>query len=83
MEVYDLTGESLLDRLARLSGCRYLSELRCEPSARPALQRALAGLSPRDFPLDQWQAAARYLLDRPLKEETAEQIYRALLDSPS
>ena len=54
-------GLHLLDHLARLAGCQYLSDLRF-PAAGAGLRRALLDTPAADFPEEQWRQAARYIL---------------------
>lgn len=73
-----VTAQSLLERLACLSGCDYLSDLR-DPRYRPALHRALKYLPPEAYPAQQWREVARYLSCTPTAQESAVQIWKDLL----
>ena len=68
----------LLDRLAALSGCDCLSDLR-GPWARRALFRALAQLPADTCPPAQWREAALYLRAPAQAEEDPGQIRQGLL----
>lgn len=53
----------LLEYLREKAGCLYLSDLHTPSFRDRAVEEALA-LPPEDYSLDQWQEAARYLLER-------------------
>ena len=71
-------GLHLLDHLARLAGCQYLSDLRF-PAAGAGLRRALLDTPAADFPEEQWRQAARYILGGPWPGG-ADRQRQALLD---
>ena len=66
----------LLEHLAQLAGCDYLSDLG-NPRFLPALHEALARTPLEDYPDAQWREAVRYLLRR--EEPGAGEARQALL----
>lgn len=68
----------LLERLATLSGCEYLSDLH-DPRFRPAIHRALEWLTPDAYPAAQWREAANYLSCPACAGGNSAQIRRGLL----
>lgn len=53
--------EDLLEKLARLSGCPFLSDLHL-PENREKVACALDMLQPEEYPPEAWREAVRYLL---------------------
>lgn len=72
--------EDLLERLAALAGCEYLSDLG-RPQRRAALLRAVRQTPPEDFSSQEWREARSYLLSEPVGEGTAQSHRQALLDA--
>ena len=52
---------ALLELLADLAGCTYLSDLR-SPRFRAALSQALSQIPPETYTASEWRAAACYLV---------------------
>jgi len=55
-----LHNEDLLDRLHRLTGSEYLSELK-SPAYRETVLRELERIEVSDYPLHEWREALSYL----------------------
>lgn len=68
----------LLDRLATLAGCEYLSDLH-NPRYRFAVHRALERVTPDAYPAAQWRETARYLSCPLFSVGSPDQIRRKLL----
>lgn len=68
----------LLDRLAALAGCEYLSDLH-DPRYRIAVHRALERVTPDAYPAAQWQETAQYLSCALFTGGSPAQIRRKLL----
>lgn len=66
----------LLDQLAAMEGCDYLSDLHRRPGLYDDLLRLPAG----DFPVEEWRDALCYLTGEPLPEGTAETCRERLLE---
>ncbi len=71
-------GQNLLDHLARLAGCQYLSDLHF-PITRTGLRYALLNTPVSEFPEAQWKDAVHYILGENRPGGAAEQR-QALLD---
>lgn len=69
----------LLDRLAELAGCRYLSDL-CARCGHKTLLNALDQLVPQEYPLAEWEDAADYLLGLPHSFQTQQEAAQFLKD---
>lgn len=69
---------TLLEDLQQRLGCLYLSDLHTAPFHRRALLMALA-CSPEDYPPEQWQEAASYLLGQVPSSASVQEL-RALLE---
>ena len=81
MLIGDGSGKPLLDWLANMSGCEYLSDLRYDSTRRLEVHKVLEKLTPEDMPLEAWQTVAEYLLSVPVHGKTAAELYAALLDA--
>ena len=68
---------TLLENLQQRLGCLYLSPMHTVPFHHRALLAALA-CSPEDYPPDQWQEAASYLLGQVPPDASVQEL-RALL----
>lgn len=64
----------LLDRLARMSGCACLSDLRTPAYRRPILD-ALGRISAEEYPAKEWLEAMGYLLV-PSKRKNSRRLVR-------
>lgn len=64
-------GERLLDRLWRMVGCPYLSDLRLDPARLEALCRAVRETPEEAFPSEQWREALDYLVGEAPAEDPA------------
>lgn len=53
----------LLEDLAGLAGCDYLSDLRCAPSFRYPIFVALSLLFAEDYSVKEWTDAVKYIVD--------------------
>ena len=67
----------LLEDLAGLAGCDYLSDLRCAPSFRYPIFVALSLL----FAEDQWTDAVKYIVDETAVFSSAKEAYAFLRKS--
>ena len=69
----------LLDDLAELAGCDYLSDLRC-PDIHGDLKRTLLRLPAENYPAAEWAEALSYLTGLGDARGTAEELRRMLLE---
>ena len=69
----------LLDDLAELSGCDFLSDLR-RPNAHAAMKRALLRLPAENYSAEEWAEALSYLADLQGAEGTAQELRKMLLE---
>ncbi|MEG1773898.1 MAG: hypothetical protein RR320_03480 [Oscillospiraceae bacterium] len=69
----------LLELIAKLLGCRYLSDLHYTV-ATPAQLEMLNALVQADFSLEQYNQAASYIGDCPTRFETTEQARQAIVE---
>lgn len=65
------SSSDLLEHLAALTGCVYLSDLRMLPPLSPKLCLALATTPAQDFSAKQWQEALSYLTGIDLNEDAS------------
>lgn len=68
----------LLDDLAAMAGCDYLSDLRF-PRFWGRARRALEAVRPADYPLREWNDAVEYLTEEPRSFDAPEQAAAYLL----
>lgn len=73
----DIDQRDLLEHLASLTHCVYLSDLR-QPALRTALVQAVTQTPATDFPASQWRETLQYLSHCPSPDADSEQL-RALL----
>ena len=69
----------LLDYLAALLNCEYISDLRCRVSAA-AVGHALHSIPPGYFPEEQWRETASYLTGEDCTGKNRESCRQTLLD---
>ncbi|WP_154018890.1 hypothetical protein [Anaerotruncus rubiinfantis] len=68
----------LLDDLAKLAGCEYLSDLRHCPYYRYPLFLVLPQIPAEDYSVSEWNRAIGYILGQPADFPTAAQAYQFL-----
>lgn len=71
------TSEGLLDRLQKLTGADYLSDLRYMDYER--IRTYLPEMGVEKYPLSQWQDAVKYLTGTEQEAATAQELYDYLL----
>ena len=69
----------LLEDLAGLAGCDYLSDLRCAPSFRYPIFVALSLLFAEDYSVKEWTDAVKYIVDANCNNKLSIQLVRGLL----
>lgn len=69
----------LLDDLAALSGCEYLSDLRYIPAYQTRISLALKSLNPQEYSIQDWNDAAKYLLQQAPTFQTIPEAYTFIL----
>ena len=72
-------SQELLEHLARLANCEYLSDLRCRVPAE-VVEEALRVTGWEDFPAVQWREAERYLTGGDCVRGSGEGCRRRLLE---
>lgn len=73
------TRLELLEYLARVINCEYLSDLRCRTPAA-AVGEALCAIPLQAFPAEQWREAAAYLTGDDCVRWSGEECRRRLLE---
>ena len=68
----------LLEDLAGLAGCDYLSDLRCAPSFRYPIFVALSLLFAEDYSVKEWTDAVKYIVDETAVFSSAKEAYAFL-----
>lgn len=71
----------LLDDIAILTGCPYLSELRYVSTYQRRIPLALKSINPQDYPLRDWADAAEYLIVAAPVFKTVFEAYDYLLQA--
>ena len=71
----------LLEDLAGLAGCDYLSDLRCAPSFRYPIFVALSLLFAEDYSVKEWTDAVKYIVDETAGFSSAKEAYAFLRKS--
>lgn len=66
----------LLDDLAQLSGCEYLSQLREKYRADDSVKNAVSHLAPDRYTKTEWSEAAEYVTGQKLPDAATEQEVR-------
>ena len=69
----------LLEKLAELAGCNYLSDLRCALSFRYSLFFALPQILAEDYSVKEWNDAVGYILGTRTSFSSAREAYGFLL----
>lgn len=69
----------LLEHLTHLVNCEYISDLRCR-ATDAAVGEALRSVARTDFPDEQWQETAHYLLGADCTRRSAENCRQLLLE---
>lgn len=71
----------LLEDLAGLAGCDYLSDLRCAPSFRYPIFVALSLLFAEDYSVKEWTDAVKYIVDETAVFSSEKEAYAFLRKS--
>lgn len=80
MSTMSTSHPELLEYLASLVNCEYISDLRCRVPAA-AVGRALGSVPAGDFPEEQWRETASYLTGEDCTGKNRTSCRQTLLDS--